>query len=71
MNKAVSNKIKKYAWLRGKTMEGINAKSLKQAYLEASESQRKQFIREMDDYSQAIKDGAIEPGESILHTAYE
>lgn len=70
MNDKVKEHIKRYAKLRGRNNEAINIESLTQAYLAGTPAQKKEYVREMESYFDAIREKRILAGQSILHTVY-
>jgi hypothetical protein len=60
--------IKKYTKQRGGNEPALNYKTLRMVYEDADIARRKLYLKEMQQYAEAIKDKRIEKGQSILHT---
>lgn len=73
MNAKFEKKLRKYAQLRGAKYEDnrFNVKLMKKIYLRADEDLRKQYREEIDNYIQAVDDGRIEAGESLIQAAFK
>lgn len=65
-NEDIEEKIKIYAKLRGKFNKGINYKTLKQAFLQATPQLKKMYLLEMEEYLNAINNKDIVAGDSIF-----
>jgi hypothetical protein len=67
IKKSTLKQIRKYAKLRAGNEPALRYKILKRVYVEASDTNRKLYDKEISQYIKAIQDKKIEKGQSILH----
>lgn len=66
MNVKTRHMIRRYAKLRGHGVEGINEETLSIVYERSSGVKQMYLKKEMNDYFDAIKSGAVLPGQPIF-----
>jgi hypothetical protein len=71
MNTKTVKKIQKYSRLRFEGNPLLSGDKLKRIYKKSSPEQQKKYMLEMNTYFQALEEGRIKPGQSIVEVPDE
>jgi hypothetical protein len=71
MNTKTIKRIRRYSRVRFENNPLLSADRLKRIYMRSSPEQQKKYMKEMKDYFQALEEGRIKPGQSIVEVPDE